>query len=493
MAFPDGFLWGGATAANQYEGAWDLDGKGPTTADVMTAGAHDCPRRVTWRNPATGETGFTGTSYPAPFELPEGAELSVLDGVYYPSHQAVDFYHHVQEDIALMGEMGFKALRLSISWARIFPHGDDEEPNEAGLAFYDTVFDECIRWGIEPLVTLSHYETPLHLANVYGGWSNRKLIDLFERYVTTVMHRSRGKVRYWLTFNEINAISGGFISGGVTDPSPQNVAQAAHNQFIASARAVRIAHEVDAGMQVGMMLGYKPRYAYTCDPADQLLIMNADHQCVWYADVQARGKYPAYKLREYERNGIVLDDCPEDYATLEAYPVDFVSFSCYSSNTLTTHMDGLRIVAGNLARGVKNPYLTATEWEWDMDPDCLRIALNRLYDRYHKPLWIVENGLGWNDVPGEDGIVHDDYRIAFLRSMFKSMDDAITIDGVELMGYCMWGCIDCVSMGTGEMKKRYGFVYVDRDNEGNGTFARSRKDSFYWYKKVIASNGGDLD
>lgn len=492
MSFPKEFLWGGATAANQYEGAYLEGGKGLSTADVITAGSHTRPRRVTWKNPITGETGFETISFPNGINFPEGAVPMIHDDEYYPSHVASDFYHHYKEDIALMAEMGFKAFRLSINWARIFPNGDDLEPNEQGLLFYDKVFDECKKYGIEPLVTLSHYETPLNLSVKYGGWKSRKCIGFFERYARTVFTRYKGKVKYYLTFNEINMMSMiGFMGGGLMDESEQARAQGAHNQFVASALAVKAAHEIDNNIMVGQMIAYRPDYAYSCDPKDQILVMEKQHETLWFCDVQTGGKYPNYKLKEYERKGIVLETEPDDFELLEKYSADFLSFSCYGSSTYTTH-EGLETGNGNFVRGVKNPYLETNAWGWATDPACLRLACNTLYDRYHKPLWIVENGIGWDDKKEADGSIHDDYRIEYLKQNFKSMDDAINLDGVELMGYTMWGCIDLVSAGTGEMKKRYGFVYVDRDDTGNGTLERSRKDSFYWYKKVIASQGKNL-
>ena len=491
--FPKKFLWGGATAANQYEGGYLDGGKGLSTADVITAGSHTVPRRVTWKNNTTGEIGFENVSFLKKMHFPEGAVPAVLEGEYYPSHVATDFYHHYKEDIALMGEMGFKAFRLSMNWARIFPNGDDETPNEEGLKFYDEIFDECAKYGIEPLVTLSHYETPLNLAIKYGGWENRKCIGFFEKYVKTVFNRYKGKVKYYLTFNEINMIGAiGFMGGGLMDESDQAKAQGAHNQFVASAKAVKIAHEISDEIKVGQMIAYHPAYTYSCDPADQVLVMNKQHDILWYCDVQTGGKYPNYKLKEYERKGIVLETEPDDFELLEKYSADFLSFSCYGSSTYTTH-DNVEAGSGNFVKGVKNPYLQTNAWGWATDPACLRLACNTLYDRYHKPLWIVENGIGWDDKKEADGSIHDTYRIDYLRANIKSMDEAINIDGVELMGYTMWGCIDLVSAGTGEMKKRYGFVYVDRDDEGKGTLERSKKDSFYWYQKVIKSSGEDLE
>ncbi|MGF0048202.1 family 1 glycosylhydrolase [Streptococcus hyointestinalis] len=432
LKFPKDFLWGGATAANQFEGGFSDGGKGINTSDVLTAGSHTNPRKITWRNFKTGETGAIDMPFGTDFHFPDDAVPDVVDGYYYPSHKATDFYHHYKEDISLMAEMGFKTFRLSINWARIFPNGDDKTPNEEGLNFYEAVFDECAKYGIDPLVTLSHYETPIHLTHVYGGWKNRQLIDYFENYAKTVFTRYKGKVKYWLTFNEINMMDmNPFMAGGMIDFSPQARAQGAHNQFVASAKAVKVAHEIDDDIKVGMMLAYSPL-------------------------------------------------------------LDFLSFSCYGSTTYTTHEDEMIKAGGNIIMGIKNPYLKTNAWGWATDPACLRLALNTLYDRYHKPLWIVENGIGWDDKLEADSSIHDTYRIDYLQQNIQSMADAIDLDGINLMGYTMWGCIDLISAGTGEMKKRYGFVYVDRDDKGNGTLKRFRKDSFFWYKKVIASNGSDL-
>lgn len=489
MSFPKDFLWGGATAANQFEGGWNEGGKGVCTADVLTAGSHEVPRKMTWMNPVTGETGFIENQFLKPIELLSGTVPTVLDGYTYPSHQASDFYHHYKEDLALMAEMGFRTFRMSINWARIFPHGDDETPNEQGLQFYEDVFLECKKLNIEPLVTLSHYEVPIALGIKYNGFANRKCIDFFVKYAETVIRRYRGLVKYYLTFNEINIMSHQpFTAGAVLVSDEQIRAQGAYNQFVASAKTVKIAHEISAEIQVGQMLAYRPPYAYSCDPYDQIKRMDEMHDMLWYSDVQSGGHYPLYKLKEYEAKGIRLDSTPEELDILTKYTADFLGFSCYGSFAVSTHT-GLKPGI----RGVDNPYLEKNEWEWTTDPCALRIALNELYDRYHKPLWIVENGIGWNDELTSDYKVHDSYRIDYLRQNIRSMDEAINIDGIPLLGYTMWGCIDLVSAGTGEMKKRYGFVYVDRDDLGNGTYQRYRKDSFYWYKKVIATDGEDLD
>ncbi len=488
MGFPEGFLWGGATAANQYEGGAFEGGKGLNIADVLTSGAHKVPRRVTWKNEKTGETGTTPDIIGSFFQLPEGATPAILEGYYYPCHKATDFYHHWQEDISLMAEMGFKAFRLSLNWARIFPNGNDEVPNEEGLLFYENIFKECKKCGIEPLVTLNHYDLPLHLAVTYNGFADRRCIDFYVKYAETVIRRYKGLVKYYLTFNEINAVEHhGYKAAGLLFENYQTQAQAAHNQFVASAKTVKLAHEISEDIMVGQMLAYRPPYAYYSDPDDQIKRMQEMHKMLWFSDVQSGGRYPNYILKEYERHGVVLDDCLEDYELIKNYTADFLSFSCYGSFTVSTHTDlkpGLR--------GVDNPFVEKNEWDWTTDKRALRIAMNELYDRYHKPLWIVENGIGWADQLTEDGKVHDPYRIKYLQLNIQAMKDAVEIDGIPLMGYTMWGCTDLVSSGTGQMKKRYGFVYVDMDDEGNGSMKRYRKDSFYWYKKCIASNGEDL-
>lgn len=493
--FPENFLWGGATAANQYEGGYNEGGKALTISDITTGGSHTKAREFTWINPKTGEKGSTPLGFGSPTIIPEGIELAVHEDRYYPSHQATDFYHHYKEDIALMAEMGFKTFRMSIAWPRIYPDLESDTPNEEGLKFYEDVFNELHKYNIEPLVTLSHFEVPLDIVTKYGGWCNRAVISLFVKYATTVMTRYKDLVKYWLTFNEINMMEHMQLNTiGVLENSAQKKAQAAHNQFVASALIVKKAHEINSENKVGMMLAYQPLYAETCDPSDQLFVLKkAQEQFLWYADVQVGGKYPAFKLKEYQRKGIVLDIQPNEEELLEKYACDFLSFSCYGSSVFTTHGDFISSGGGNAIHGKKNPYLEANAWGWETDPQCLRIALNTLYDRYHKPLWIVENGIGWADELTENKEVHDDYRINYLRLNIESMRDAINIDGIPLMGYTMWGCIDLVSAGTGEMKKRYGFVYVDMDDEGNGTLERYKKDSFYWYKKVIASQGEDLD
>lgn len=489
--FPKNFLWGGATAANQFEGGYLAGGKGLSTSDVMTTGNKATPRKVTWRDPITGDTGFTGTGFPLPLELPEGAVLTTLDNVYYPSHNAVDFYNRYQDDIALAKELGLKCMRLSINWARIFPNGNDQCPNEEGLGFYDAVIDELRKANIEPLVTLSHYETPLNLVNKYGGWLNYEVIHFFEKYVRTLFKRYKGKVKYWLTFNEINVMNlCPFMAGGLLKNDPQSKAQALHHQFVASARTVKAAREIDPKMMVGQMIAKGPLYTLTSNPKDKIAVMERRHHD-GAPEVQVLGYYPNYKLKEYARNGIVVEMLPQDMGDIAKYTVDFIGFSCYGSAVVSSEKQKPGIT-GNMLMGVKNEYLSETAWGWMIDPDSVRLTLNDLYDRYHKPLWIVENGMAALDQLDEGGKIHDQYRIDFLRAQIQSMAEAINIDGVDLIGYTPWGWIDLVSAGTGEMKKRYGFVYVDCDDDGKGSMERVKKDSFEWYKKVIASNGEDL-
>ena len=479
MAFPKDFLWGGATAANQYEGGWNEGGKGPSGADMMTNGTHTSPRRIT----RTWE-----------------------DGLFYPNHVASDFYHHHAEDIALMGEMGFKCFRMSINWSRIFPTGMEAEPNEEGLAFYDQVFDELAEQGIEPLVTISHYELPFALTEKCNGWASRELIDLYVKYCETIFTRYKDKVKYWLTFNEINCGTmpfGGFMGLGILNEGttsmmdqvddPQLRFQGLHHQFVASARAVQLGHKINPDFKIGCMIAYMANYPYSCNPADVIACQQKmDEGNNYCGDVQVRGAYPAFSQRIWDRYGVELDIAEGDLDELAAGTVDFYSFSYYMTNAVSTDPAHAQ-TAGNLMGGAKNPYLKASDWGWQIDPDGLRWTLNELAGRYPGlPLMVVENGLGAFDKVEEDGSIHDGYRIDYLRDHIKAMKDAVEVDGVNLMGYTMWGCIDLVSASTGEMGKRYGFVYVDADDHSQGTFARSRKDSFFWYKKCIATNGEDL-
>lgn len=473
--FPENFLWGGATAANQLEGAHLEGGKGMNLADVMPG----------------GKIRFKLITAP-------GFDFEIDKETYtYPNHDAIDFYHRYAEDIALFAEMGFKTFRLSIAWSRIFPNGDELEPNEEGLAFYDRVFDECLKHGMEPLVTISHYEMPLYLIKEYGGWRSREVVNFFERYATTLFNRYKNKVKYWLTFNEINGathmpIFGLGFSPATEEDRLQESFQGLHHQFVASSLAVKACHEISPHAQIGCMLIYAPVYSYDSNPENVLHAMK-EEQIFNYicGDVQVRGEYPAFTKRYFKENGIELEMQEGDLETIKQHPVDFISFSYYMSRTEKKEKTAEEKSAGNIMSGVKNPFLSASDWGWEIDPTGLQIALNQLYDRYRVPLFIVENGLGAYDKVEEDGSINDDYRIKYLREHIEAMGEAIE-DGVELMGYTPWGCIDLVSASTGEMSKRYGFIYVDKHDDGSGTLERKKKKSFDWYKNVIATNGEEL-
>ncbi|MCD7737594.1 MAG: family 1 glycosylhydrolase [Lachnospiraceae bacterium] len=488
--FPEGFLWGGATAANQFEGGWDADGKGVSSSDCCTRGSRQVPRKVTYRT----KEGEVKADLMFEMKAPEGAVFGCFDGYDYPSHDGIDFYHHYKEDIALFGEMGFKTFRMSINWTRLFPNGDELEPNQAGVEFYRSVFTELRKYNIEPLVTLSHYETPVGLTNKWNSWVDRRTIDCFVRYATTCFKEYHDLVKYWLTFNEINCIAlGGWMAAGISTNDPEKIEQAKLHQLIASALTVKAAHEIDPGLMVGNMIGYGHTYPNTCHPDDALKQLQSQVDVDFYSDVQARGYYPKNILKQYEKKGINIGLTPEDEKILAEGTVDFITFSYYMSSVVTADPTILANQSGNLLTGgVRNPYLKASDWGWQIDPVGLRSSLVYFYSRYQKPLMVVENGLGAVDKVEEDGSVHDSYRIDYLRSHIEEMGKAIEEDGVDLIGYTPWGCIDLVSASTGEMAKRYGFIYVDYQDDGTGDGARSRKDSFYWYQKVIATNGEDL-
>ena len=476
-AFPKGFLWGGATAANQCEGGWQEGGKGLSTVDVVPFGEDRMP-------------------------VSRGLKkmLACDDQHQYPAHEAIDMYHHFKEDIKLFAEMGFKCYRFSIAWTRILPNGDDDTPNEAGLKFYEEMIDECLKYGIEPLITICHFDTPVALIQKYGGWKDRRMIDAYLKYCTAIFTRYAGKVKYWLTFNEINMLLHmPFMGAGILFEEGENPTEvkyrAAHYELVASAKAVQLAHKLMPGSMVGCMLAAGQYYPFTCNPDDVYAAMEADRDNYFFIDAQARGAYPVWAWKRMERAGIHLDCTEDDLAQITAGAVDFISFSYSSSRCTSADPETVEKYKkpGNAAiMSLQNPYLSASEWGWQIDPVGLRVTLNTLYDRYQKPLFIVENGLGAVDKVEADGSIHDPYRIDYMRRHIVEMEKAVNEDGLPLLGYTMWGPIDIVSASTGEMKKRYGFIYVDKDNDGNGTLARSRKDSFYWYKQVIASNGADL-
>ncbi len=472
---PDGFLWGGAVAAHQLEGAWNKGGKGVSVADVMTKGAYGVPREIT-----------------------DG----VIEGKYYPNHEAIDFYHRYKEDIKLFNEMGFKCFRTSIAWSRIFPNGDEAEPNEEGLKFYDNLFDECLKYGIEPVITLSHFEMPYHLVKKYGGFRNRNLIDFFINFARVCFERYKDKVKYWMTFNEINNQANfyndfaPFTNSGIRYKKGEDreriMYQAAHYELVASAKAVTVGHEINPDFKIGCMIAMCPIYPSTSHPKDILMAQKATQKRYYFTDVHAHGKYPEYMTKHFERKKFYLDITKEDLDVLKQGTVDYIGLSYYMSFAISHKQSNEEYDYNEPRDLVKNEYIKTSDWGWPIDPEGLRYSLNWLTDMYSLPLFIVENGLGAIDKLEADGKIHDDYRIEYLGAHIEQMARSVNEDGVDLMGYTPWGCIDLVSAGTGEMEKRYGFIYVDKDNEGNGTLERFRKDSFYWYKEVIASNGEKL-
>lgn len=469
------FLWGGAIAANQAEGAWNVNGKGVSIMDVCTGGNKDKPRMIT-------------------------------DGVdpkeSYPNHWGIDFYHTYVQDIECFAQLHLNAFRTSIAWTRIFPNGDETEPNEKGLAYYDHLFDALLAKGITPIITLSHFEMPYHLATQYNGWTDRRLINFFVRYATTVMKRYKNKVRYWITFNEINHCKpdtnlGMWLAGGVRVQKGQNpkwvASQAAHNMMVASAWTVIEGRKISADFQFGNMLGFVPNYPKTCNPKDVVATMKREQEDYYFGDVMALGEYPYFRLQYMKQNHIQLQDAPEDYKALKQGTVDFVSHSYYMSAVYADDMSQVESTAGGVVKSADNPYLKKTAWGWAVDPLGLRIVLNKLYDRYHKPLMIVENGLGLYEHMEQGAIIQDHARIDYLRQHIQAMKDAMDIDGVPVLGYTPWGIIDIISASTGEMDKRYGFIYVDLDNEGHGSGKRYKKESFDWYRHVIDTNGEELE
>lgn len=475
MSLRKDFLWGGAVAAHQIEGGWQEGGKGISIADVMTAGDNvtGAPRRIT-----------------------DG----VIEGENYPNHEATDFYHHYKEDIKLLAEMGFKAFRTSIAWTRIFPRGDEDTPNEAGLAFYDDLFDECHKYGIEPIVTLSHFELPWTIVKEYDGFKNRQVIDFFVKFAKVCFERYQYKVKYWMTFNEINnqadPIQHHILQeGGILlkeDDNPEEVMfQSAHYELVASALAVIEGHKINPDLQIGCMIAMNPIYPLTCKPEDNLAAQGAMHGKYWFADVHCKGRYPKYVFKKWERCGYNIDVTEEDLKILKEGTVDYIGFSYYMSFATGEREDNPYYdYSENYF--TKNKYLKASDWGWQIDPSGLRWALNWFSDRYDLPMIIVENGFGAYDKKEADGSVDDSYRIDYLRSHIKAMIDAVNEEGVDLFGYTMWAPIDIVSASTGEFDKRYGFIYVDKNNKGEGTLERSKKKSFYWYKDVIATNGEKL-
>lgn len=464
------FLWGGAVAANQCEGAYRKDGKGLSVADVMTVGGKNRKRRITDK---------------------------ISNNEYYPNHDGIDFYHRYKEDIASFAEMGFKCFRTSIAWSRIFPRGDEKEPNKAGLKFYKELFDECHRYNIEPVVTISHYEMPYYLVTHYNSWRNRKLIDFYIHFCEVIFHEFKDDVKYWMTFNEINAVEFmPWMPAGLrfesNEDTQQVIYQAAHHQFIASAKAVKLGHQVNPNFEIGCMTLFGIVYPETCNPLDYKKADDMMNMMLNFADVQVRGYYSATFEKFLKNNGIIIKKEEHDDQILLDGKVDYVGFSYYMSMVQTADAQKKDQAKGNMVAGIANPFLKSSEWGWQIDPMGLRLTMRYLYNRYQKPLFIVENGLGATDVFDENGNIQDDYRIDYLKEHIQAFKSAVEEDGIELIGYTPWGCIDLISAGTGEMSKRYGFIYVDRDDQGQGTMKRYKKKSFNWYKHVIETNGEEL-
>jgi len=474
---PKDFLWGGAIAAHQAEGAWNIDGRGPSIADVMTAGGNGIPRKIT---------------------------KGIIEGEYYPNHEAIDFYHRYKEDIQLFKELGLKCLRTSISWSRIFPTGQEETPNEQGLKFYDDLFDECLKNGIEPVVTLSHFEIPYAIYEDFGGFANKAVIPLFVKFAQCVFDRYKDKVTYWMTFNEINNQADGqepvhvWTNSAMIIEDDQDkealVFQAGVNELIASAWAVNEGKKINPDFQIGCMMAYVPIYPYSCAPEDMIASVKANERRFFYSDVHVRGEIPTYTEKYWEQKGLTIEISEKERQILRQGTVDYIGFSYYMSGTITTlpDVEGRQTEDIPSAKLVKNPYITASDWGWPIDPVGLRYVLNTVYQRYDLPLFIVENGFGAYDQLTDSNEIHDDYRINYLREHIEQMKKAVVEDGVPLIGYTPWGIIDIVSFGSGEMEKRYGMIYVDKDNIGNGTLQRLKKDSFAWYQQVIETNGEQL-
>lgn len=472
MGLRTDFLWGGAVAAHQLEGGYNLGGKGLSIMDVMTSGDKNTPRRVT-----------------------DG----IMNGENYPNHEGIDFYHYFRDDIRLLAKMGFKCFRTSIAWTRIFPKGDEEEPNEEGLRFYDELFDECLKYGMEPVVTLSHFEMPLYLVTEYGAWRNRKLIDFFVQFAETCFKRYRDKVKYWMTFNEINnqanfrSLFGLYSDSGILCGDDEDAEtlmyQAAHYEMVASARAVRMGREINPDFKIGCMIAMCPVYPASCKPEDILMAEKAMQKRYYYTDVHVKGRYPSNIRKYWERRGMEMDVTDEDLVDLKQGTVDYIGFSYYMSFCIRHREENVWFDYDEAHDLVANPHVKASDWGWQIDPVGLRYAMNWFTDRYNVPLFIVENGFGAYDQVEEDGSIQDDYRIEYLKIHIEQMKKAVEEDGVDLLGYTPWGCIDLVSAGTGEFDKRYGFIYVDKHNDGSGDLHRRKKKSFDWYKQVIASNG----
>ena len=485
MSFPENFLWGGDISATQCEGAWDVDGRSPTETDFMTPGSAGAPRYVTYidrdGNKAKMPVMITG-------DLPEGARYALFDNEVYPNHYGNDFYHHYKEDIALFGKMGFKTLNLSVSWARILPYGRKNGVNEKGIQFYKNVFAECRKYGIKPLIILYKYDMPVYYIETFGGWKNRDMVDEFAYFAEVCFRNFREDADMWVTFNEINVELLVKQMGNPTDEELRLTYTKLNNQLLASAKAVKIGHAINPANRIGCMNAGTFTYYMTTDPEDVYDNIRTQQNGFYYsADIFMRGTVPSYSIQVQKKLGTEFFNS-EDRNTLQEGKADFLGFSYYSTGLTTTHRENAEKTSGNISLGYKNEYLKASDWGWQIDPVGLKSYLHTLYDRYQKPLMILENGLGAVDHLEDDGSIHDPYHVEYMREHIKEMKNAVE-EGVDLIGYTMWSCIDLCAASTGELKKRYGFIYVDSDGLGNGTYTRYIKDSFYWYQKVIETNG----
>lgn len=471
------FLWGGASAACQMEGAYLTDNKALTVADIITVGGKNVARRI---------------------------EKNLSSNEFYPSHNAIDFYHNYKEDILLLAKLGLKSYRFSISWSRVYPNPEDDKPNEVGLTFYDNIIDLCIQYGIEPVVTLLHLDMPLVIIEKYNSWENRISVDFFLKYCETVMRRYKGKVKYWMTFNEVNhsvpksdsdsAIA--FMVSGInfknTVDNEKIVADSVYHMILATSKVVNLAHDIDCNMKVSIMNALIPIYPETCHPEDNLQTILAAHNDFFILDTLCRGRYPKYKLNEYKSKQIDLPIIGDDLECIRRGTIDYIAYSYYMSNVVSKYKDRMNIVNAGFSYGIENKFLEKTAWGMSIDPVGLRYSLNLLYDRYQLPIMVVENGVGV-DEKVSDGKINDNYRIDFLKKHIEQVMISINEDGVDCIGYFVWTPIDLVSGSSGEMEKRYGLVYVDLNNRLIGTGERIPKKSFYWYKRVIESNGSNLE
>lgn len=474
MKMQNEFLWGGAISANQAEGAYVEAGKGLSSFDVLPMDERRLQDVIS-----------------------DASNILNTPGKHYPSQRAIDFYHHYKEDIQLLHELGIKCFRFSISWSRIFPHGDDELPNEEGLQFYENVLQELKKYNIEPVVTISHFDVPMHIVETYGGWVHRRVVDFYVRYAKVIMKRYQKYVTYWIPFNEMNMILHiPFIGGGLMFSSKEHKLskqyQAAHHQLLANALVIQEGKKIDAKFQFGCMLAAGKTYPYTCDPKDVFAALCHERDNLFFSDVQVYGTYPTYAANFFEKQNIHIAMEADDAQILAQNTVDFVSFSYYSSACSAHDEQDLERSQGNGFTTIKNPYLEPSESVWQNDPLGLRITMNQLYERYRKPLFIVENGLGTDDVMEIDGSIHDDYRIQYMKAHIQEMMKAVLEDGIPLLGYLSWGIIDLISVSNGKLSKRYGVIYVDGDDKGNGSLQRYKKASFEWYAQVIKSNGEQL-